>query len=58
MTNINLVVVEDGHDICLGNDVTDIEIKNNVLVFVYDNGEQEGVYLLDRAESVRIWINR
>lgn len=58
MTNLNLMVVEDGHDICLGNDVTSVEIKKNELVFVYDNGEQEGVYLLDRADLIRIEINR
>ncbi len=58
MKNLNLIVVEDGKNHCLGNDVTSVEIKDNELVFVYDNDEQEGVYALDNTDSVIIRINR
>ena len=54
----NLVVVENGNDICLGNDVTSIEVKDDELVFVHDNNEQEGVYPLNDADSVIIKVNR
>ena len=58
MMNFNLVVVEDGHEVCLGDDVTSIEVKDDKLVFVYDNNEREDVYALDHAESVIIEVNR
>ena len=58
MKNFNLVVVENEKGVCLANDVTKIEIKDNELVFVYDNDECEGVYALDYTDSVVIRINR
>lgn len=58
MKNLQLMVVENGNVVCLGTDVTSLEIKNNNLVFVYDNNEREDVYTLDTTESVIIQINR
>lgn len=58
MTNFNLTVVENGHEVCLADDATNIEINDKELVFVYENGECEDVFALDRTESVIIRINR
>lgn len=59
MKNLQLMVVENGNVVCLGTDVTSVEVKDNNLVFVYDNDEREGVYaLLDTTEQVIIQINR
>ena len=53
------MVVENGNVVCLGTDVTSIEVKNDKLVFVYDNNEREDVYaLLDTTEQVIIQIDR
>ena len=58
MKNFNVVVVENGNDICFGNDVSAVEIKDNELVCAYDDGEREEVYNLDHAKSVIVEINR
>lgn len=58
MTKFNLVVVENEKNLCLGNDVTDINIKDDELVFVYENGECEDVYSIDNVDSIIIRVNR
>jgi hypothetical protein len=58
MTNFNLVIVENGNEICLANDVTSIEIDNNKLVYVCENGGCEDVFALDNTDSVIVEINR
>ena len=58
MTNFNLVVVENGNEVCLANDATNIEVNDKELVFVYENGECEDVFALDHTDSVIITINR
>ena len=58
MTNFNLVVVENGNEICLANDATSIEIKNDKLVFVCDDGGCEDNFSLDRTDEIIIQINR
>ena len=58
MKNFNLVVVENGNEICLASDATDVKVKNDELTFICDDGACEDVYPLYTTESVIIRINR